>query len=461
MRGARVRLLVVCAVSGAITVVAVLLPELNLAFRAPTLQAVSDTVPALIALVVSSIAFCRLMWRARLTDLILVCSLGVLALSDLGFVSVPVLSERTWPDLSVWAALAGSALGAVLFALAAIVPRRQLRRPGLALAASGAGVAAALFVIAILASAFAARLPKVPAATAAQALPVGPDLQADVVLPAAEVAVAAIYGLAAVAFLRRSWRFHDESSGWLAIAAVLAAAAHVNYFLRPALYAQFFSISDVLLLCFYAALLAASAREIWSHWLASSEAAVLEERRRIARDLHDGPAQELAYLLRSLNSLNGTVDEETKAHLQRAAEQAQLEVRLAIYTYARARSQSVNVAVAQAVGEVATRDHLKLELDIAPGIRLSAARADALMRIAREAVGNAAHHSGSARVSLSLRRQGSRVRLRVSDDGTGFDLTAQPGGFGLISMRERASSVGGELRISSVPGRGTEVEAML
>ncbi len=461
MHGARVPVLLVGTVSGVITVAAALLPELDLASRAPTLRAAVDLAPLLIALVAGFVVFGRLLRRPRLTELTLVCSLGALALSKLAFVTVPVLAERFWPDLSVWAALAGSALGALLFALAAFVPCRRLRRPGRALGASGAAVAAALLLIAVLASAFAARLPKVPAAATAQGLPVGPDLHADAVLPALEVTLAAIYGLAAVGFLRRSDRFHDQFFGWLAIAAVLAAAAHLNYFLYPTLYEQFVSIGDVLLMCFYAVLLAASAREIWSQWHALSEAAVLEERRRIARNLHDGPAQELAYLVRNLDSLNGMVDKETSANLRRAADRAELEVRLAIDTFAAAHRQSVNVAVAQAVGEVAARDHIKLELDVVPGIRLSAARADALVRIAREAVGNAARHSGAARVSLSLQRQGSRVRLLVGDNGTGFDPAAPSDGFGLTSMRERASSVGGDLRISSVPGRGTEVEAVL
>jgi signal transduction histidine kinase len=102
-----------------------------------------------------------------------------------------------------------------------------------------------------------------------------------------------------------------------------------------------------------------------------------------------------------------------------------------------------------------------LELDLVSGIRLSAARAEALVRIACEAVTNAARHSGASRVILNLERDGSRVRLRVSDGGRGFDTTVPRAGFGLISMRERARSVGGELRISSAPGRGSEVEAAL
>ena len=165
--------------------------------------------------------------------------------------------------------------------------------------------------------------------------------------------------------------------------------------------------------------------------------------------------------MRNVKSLNGTVDSEAKSRLLHAAEQAQLEARLAVNTLGGCRKQSVDVAIAQVASEVAARDHIKLELDVMPEIRLPAGRAEALVRIACEAVGNAAHHSGAERVSLSLRRDGPRVRLRVSDSGAGFDPAVPAAGFGLTSMRERASSVGGDLRISTVPGHGTEVEATL
>jgi signal transduction histidine kinase len=460
MRGARVPLVAVSAILGAVTIAAAMLPELDLASRLLTLRVALDTARPLIGLVACCLVIDRLLRRARLTELILACSLGALALSDLAFVTIPVLLDRFWPDFSVWAALAGSALGAALFALAAFVPAGRLRRVGLTLAGSGAAVVTALLLIAVLAASFAAGLPKAPSAGAAAALLAGPDLRSDAVLPALEVTVAAIYGLAAAGFLRRSERFHDEFFGWLAIAALLAAAAHVNYFLYSTLSSQFVSIGDVFLLCFYAVLLAGSAREIWAYQRALPEAAVLEERRRIARDLHDGLAQELAYLARNLDSLDGPTDE-LKGRLRRAAVRAQLEVRFAIDTLADSGSQCVNAAITQAVSEVASRDHVKLELDITPGIRLPCTRAEALVRIACEAVGNAARHSGAGRVSLSLQRQGSHVQLRVSDDGSGFDPATPTDGFGLTSMRDRAISVGGDLRISSRPGHGTEVEATL
>ncbi len=460
MRNIRIPMFVVALVSGAVTVAVALLPGVSFASGVPSLRAAAATAPPIMALLACPLILGRLRRVARLNELMLACSLGTLALSGLVFVAVPLFLQRFWPDLSVWAALVGSIVGAALFALAAFAPRRRLRRPGLALAWSGAAVTTTLVLIAVLAAAFASRLPALPAATA-HGPPAALDPRAETMLRTAQFIVAASYGLAAAGFVRRSGQCHDELSGWLAISAVLAVAAHLNYFLHPAPYLHTVYVGDMFLLCFYAVLLAGSARESWSYWRSVPEAVAQAERRRIARDLHDGPAQELAYLLRNIDSLNGAVDKETKAHMQRAAERAELDIRLAIDAITAPRSKSVNAAIAQAVGEVAARDHIKLELDFVPGIRLSPARADALARIACEAVSNAVRHSGAVQVSLSLHRQDGHVRLRVRDNGSGFDTAAQADGFGLGSMRDRATSAGGDLRISSAPGRGTEVEVRL
>jgi signal transduction histidine kinase len=199
-------------------------------------------------------------------------------------------------------------------------------------------------------------------------------------------------------------------------------------------------------------------REISSYWKTLSEAAVLEERRRIACDLHDGLAQELAYISRNLGSVAGEADADAVERLRLAVERAWLESRRAIHALAPARDQAIEVALAETAVEIAERFCVDLELDLAPGVRLSPTRAEALVRIASEAVTNAARHSGARTVTLSLVRDASVVRLRVADTGCGFDTAVPASGFGLISMRERARSVGGELRICSTPGRGSEVE---
>ena len=187
-------------------------------------------------------------------------------------------------------------------------------------------------------------------------------------------------------------------------------------------------------------------------------AAVLEERQRISCNLHDGVAQELAYLARNLDSLEGEADEESLARLRGAVERAQLESRRAISALAAPSGQPFEIALAEAVTEVAERYHVDLDLDLTSDVWLSPARREALVRIACEAVTNAARHSGAGRISLGMERDGSRVRLWISDKGRGFDTGAPGGGFGLTSMRERARSVGGELLVFSAPGHGSEVE---
>jgi signal transduction histidine kinase len=146
--------------------------------------------------------------------------------------------------------------------------------------------------------------------------------------------------------------------------------------------------------------------------------------------------------------------------LRRAVERARLESRRVI-SAAAPGAQPFEVALAEAVTEVAGRYQVKLDLNLACDIRLPAPRREAFVRIACEAVANAAQHSGADRVNLGLERDGSGVRLWVSDEGHGFDPEDPGGGFGLISMRERAHSVGAELIVSSVPGRGSQVEVAL
>ncbi len=195
-------------------------------------------------------------------------------------------------------------------------------------------------------------------------------------------------------------------------------------------------------MCFFLLLLVGLMRETWIHWLTVPQAMVADERRRIARDLHDGLAQELAYVTRHLAALDGSVEQETLSCLRRATERARLEARLEVSRLA-VSDRPLAEELADAVGESAKQYGVDLELDLVPDVRLPEARADALVRIACEAVTNAGRHSGAGQVSVSLQRQGSRVRLRVSDYGSGFDPGTPAAGFGLTSMRERARLRGG------------------
>ena len=452
--------LITAAVSGAVTLAAAFFPQLNMAYRVSDIRVALVAAALLIMVLTGFLVTFWFLMRPYLTELALVCALAAFALSELLPITVPDVPDPRWRAGAVWSALCGASAGAGLFALAAFAPRRRLMRRGGALAGSVALVTAVVGAVVAVVVSFAAHLPKLPVIGRAYGALVQPTPGADARLFTLELVMATVYGVAAGRFLRRSDRFGDEFSGWLAIAAVLAVAAHINNILYPRLYSPYFSLGDVFRLCSYVVLLAASARALRAHWLALPEASVLQERQRIARDLHDGLAQELAYLLRNLDSPDGATSEQVK-DLRRAARRAQVEARMAVTGLSSLPAQPVSVTVAEAVGQVAARDGVGLRLDIAPDIRLSTQRSEALVRIACEAVGNAARHSGSELVYLTVTCDGRHVRLRVRDTGRGFKPQIAGQGFGLISMHERARLVGGDLRVSSTLDRGSEVEAIL
>jgi signal transduction histidine kinase len=428
-------------------------------YQWPSVRIAVETSGSLIALFATFLVFGRLRRRTYLNELMLASAFAVLALSDLLFVTVPTVVGWAPDDLTVWGAPLARSLGAVLFILAAFTPRHELRRAGPSIALAAFAVLGVMGLATVFVHKFAAHWsPKFAATLSPEALE-HPGFHGHPLLTAVELLVALLYGLAAFGFVRHSRRYGDDFFGWLAVGATLAVMSHINYSLFPASYSQSVLYSgDIFRFAFYAALLFGCLREIWSYWTALSAAAVLEDRRRMARDLHDGLAQELAYISRNLDLIHGELNQDTVARLQPAVERAQVELRSAISALAPPRSHDVEMALAEAATEVAERFRIELKLDVTQGVQLSPTRTEALIRIACEAVANAARHSGAKIVTVRLERDGSLIRLRVADRGCGFDPTASASGFGLIGMQERARSVGGELRVSSVPGRGSEVE---
>jgi signal transduction histidine kinase len=100
-------------------------------------------------------------------------------------------------------------------------------------------------------------------------------------------------------------------------------------------------------------------------------------------------------------------------------------------------------------------------MNLANGIVVSPQEREALVRIASEAVANAARHSGAEVLRVYLERLDAGMRLGIVDEGTGFDEEQPRRGFGLITMRDRAEAMGGKLRIDSRRGAGTKVELEL
>lgn len=442
----------------AVTAAVALTPPLHLAYPREAVDLALDTAASVIGLLACILVFGRLRRRARLNEVLLACALALLALSSLFLCTMPAVAGWAPDDLTVWVAPAANSFGALIFVLAAYLPDRPSRAPEALIVAAVAALATAPLLAMAFVPALTQAWPSREAAALAPALSAGANLHAAALGP--QLAGTVFYGAAVIGFLRCFRRRRDEFLGWLALAATLAAAAQVNYLLS-AVEPQSLYSGDAFRCSFYAALFVGSMREIWSYWRAQSRTAVLEERRRIARELHDGVAQELVYLARNLQSLDGWADEDGLDRLRKAVERARLESGRVISAATASGRQTFEVVLAEAVTEVAERYHVTLDLDLTSGIRLPAPRREALTRIACEAVTNAARHSDADRVALRLERDGARVRLRVSDRGRGFSTAEPADGFGLTSMRQRARSVGAELVISSSPGRGSQVEVTL
>jgi len=205
--------------------------------------------------------------------------------------------------------------------------------------------------------------------------------------------------------------------------------------------------------------------------LALVTAAQEEERRRIARELHDGVGPALASLnlrLRTARKLMERDQPLTAEEIEEMAELAQAnvqDIRRLIYDLRPAVLDELGLA--PALREYAARcqrEHdLAIELSVDEGERLPAPVEIALFRIAQEALNNVIRHAQAHRVDVTLTRDEEHVTLCIADDGQGFDPRApQPGThLGLWSMRERVEQLGGRFEVTSAPGAGTTVRAVI
>lgn len=200
-----------------------------------------------------------------------------------------------------------------------------------------------------------------------------------------------------------------------------------------------------------------------SNWAAHEkleQQATAEERRRIARELHDGLAHELAFIASKTRGWAGnrpvTLD---VRELSGAADRALDEARRAITVLSVPQPQSLDCAIAQTAEDLGSRFGIAVDLDLAKDVDLPGEITENVLRIVREALTNAAMHGRSARVQVRL-EQDDGLRLVVEDDGCGFDTESRPhsSGFGLLSMEERAARVGAAFSVNSSPARGTRVE---
>src|SRR6266851_889875 len=209
-----------------------------------------------------------------------------------------------------------------------------------------------------------------------------------------------------------------------------------------------------------------------------------EERRRLARELHDESSQNLTALLVHSEVLSQTLQNMPQTMTPQAMSK-QLQTGLHQLTQLTQKTLEnirtlalqlrpgvlddlgVEAAFRWLAEDCRERLHLAVETRV-DGLEEmlqehehSSLYATTLFRIAQECLTNAARHAQARRVVISCSVNHGVLHLCVSDDGRGFDVTSTPGGLGITGMRERAALLGGRLAITSQPGRGTSVEAYL
>jgi signal transduction histidine kinase len=202
----------------------------------------------------------------------------------------------------------------------------------------------------------------------------------------------------------------------------------------------------------------------------AANAAVLQERARIARELHDSVSQTLyaisltaARALQHLNQTDAQALQQSLADVLGLATTGQSELRSLL---ADVRSDQVvrgglTASLARLAADVSAR-HARVGLDIRLALgeepEVPAATKEALLLISREALQNVVKHGAADRVDIVLRAEAECLVLDIADNGRGFNpAVPRPGHFGLQSMRERASAVGGVLTLVSRAGLGTQV----
>ena len=453
-------MLAVGAVGIAITALVSVAPFVRFAYRSPAAHVAIDTAATIIALLAAFLLFERFRQTGLRRDLLLVAALVVMAGASLCLSAIPALAGLAAQPATTWAKFAARLLGASLLAGAAFAPARRLPAPATSAKRTLLACLAALAALSLLALAFGARLP-LPIDPALSPAAAGrPRVVGNPIILGGQLVAMVLLVCAGVGFARNAAE-RDELTSWLAVGAILAALARLNYFLFPSQYTDFIYTGDVFALAFQLVLLVGAARQIHAYHRELAEMAVLEERRRIARDLHDGLAQDLAFIV-SQSRARGVADRLDQ--LASAAERALDDSRAAIAALTRPLDEPLDAALARVADEVAERLGARATLDLQDGVEVPAPLREALLRIAREAIANATRHGGARAVAVEL-SNAADLRMTVTDDGCGFDPADPPrrpgGGFGLTSMRERAEAIGGALVVRSAAGSGTTVEVVV
>jgi len=445
---------------------AVVLQALSVTVQSASGHAVVDTATGLIGGLGSFVFAERTRSTAQLRDLLIALALGILSATDLILAAGPLLVNASPDNSWQWITLAGRLVaGGVLIgaAFCPVLDLRASRRPGRTIVLAAAAALAGLTVAIVI---WRGQLPSLLGDASMSSefnsygILRGHPLLSYLQLSGALLAVCALVGLA-----RHSARTGDQLERFLAAGVAVLAIARLNYFILASSSGGRLYVGDILKLGAYALILYGCLLEFHAIQRRLIKRVAIDERRRMARDMHDGLAQELAFIATHSQRLSRTgEDAATVVHLQAAAERALHDSRMTIAALISPEEAPLDRLIATTVESFRARFEVRVDLDLEHNVIVGAEQRNALLRILHEALINAIRHGSARQILVCLTNGEGSTCLRISDDGRGFDVQAavsESRGLGLTSMRERAQLLGGSLSVASRPDAGTVVEVGL
>ena len=196
------------------------------------------------------------------------------------------------------------------------------------------------------------------------------------------------------------------------------------------------------------------------------ELAVVEERNRLARDLHDSVKQQVFAISMQLSAARTALSESDRAYssvveAERLAQQAGTELTTLISALRPPvlESKTLADAIREHVAVWSRQNKIESDVNIDANVSVNGQVEQALFRVLQESLANVARHSRAGKVLVHLKSQQENVILLIDDNGVGFDGKRTTKGIGLDSMRERLAAVNGTLEVSSLHLQGTRVIA--
>jgi signal transduction histidine kinase len=437
----------------AATALVALVPPFRFAYTAPTLKVSLETAAALIALLVGYLVVGRYRVSHGGERALVAYGMFLLAAADALILCLPHLFVRgaIGPSVATWLPLGAQLVAAAALAVAAVWEGASEATSKLRWIMVGGLAVVAIFGL-------LSALP-LPADNTVELSLHGaqPHLDFERSVAVVQIILAVLFAVACVGFAARARRRDESFAWWLALGAGLASVAQLNFALFLSEFSRWLYTGDIIRLLAYAAWLVGAMGEISSYWQERAALAVEQERRRLARDLHDGLAQELAFIVSETRSWSSNGRTQL---VSSSAERALYESRRAIAALANDGRNDLETVLRRTLETVTDQFGSSLLLQVDGELRVSAPVIEDLVRIAREATTNACRHGHAHSVQVVASAAVEGGALLVRDDGSGFDVDDVPrnGSYGLQSMSERAETFGGELLIRSTPGVGTEVE---